>query len=1004
MQTVQSALEAYIDDPAVFFVFPTDIVASAWSDYALRLKKAVALERFTAWDKFKSEAVRAEKQNKNSIPSPLRKLFVLQLLRQNAEKPFFSSLVPSEYASNPAVFADWLTSLVPCLALWKRKRSERSGDTEGRGDAGILSDVGIFNDAEDADLHELEKRYRSFLDSHNLFEPAWEKPPLKDSGRRYVIVYPEILQDFEEYRPILEQSPFIELIPVPDFPVDDSVCDFYPYPNARTELRETVLRIEELCSNRAKNQNPQNQNVQNQNAGAAELLDWDDIAVSVPDLETLAPYILREFGLRNIPVKLRSGKKLGLYPAGRLFALIKNCADESFSFDSLRSLLSENAFPWKDKTAANQLIEFGIKNNCLCSYGGIDVWEEAFAKNGGEERALALYRKLKQAVSSMRGAPNFQKLRERYFAFRSVFFDPQKFSAEANLVIGRCIGELASLIDIEQTYPDAAQCADPFDFFVRVLDSKEYLAQSSGGGVNVFSYKVAAGAPFKRHFILNASQDSLTLVYRPLSFLSDEKRAHLGAIDTDVSALFVRLYALHSEYPMSVSCSEKTFSGYTIAHNIFSSCTNRVASEISGALGADSFEKEKDFLHGRAPFPAFLYSVQKNGFLSWAVSGDSKPGSVTVSAGTQKSGLAPRAVSGSVNFEAAALSVPELKKRIDDYVRCAHTGAIRVSPSNLNVFFTCPLQWLFSRVLKIAEYDPEASLIDDLSAGTLFHEIIRRVLSQLQSEKIPLYAENGSLPEKLCEAVVSFTHEVIASLPESCSLQKKLSPLTIENFKMQEDALAEVLIAFFTEFVLWFSGYTVVSLEEPLSFDYGGRLLEGKIDCVLQKAGSGDIFIVDFKTGNMPPASECLKLPDTEFKNYQLAAYMYLYEKCKCGGKPWVGGAGFFSIYQKKPSTVVGFLTFALDEKKTNPYRKANIIERNFIGEDGVSPVGQTFALLEEAANVYARELGDPKLSLFTDPERLYRLPDGQRVPYKTCAVCRYKTLCRTVYSLGRQK
>lgn len=990
MQTVQSALEAYIDDPAVFFVFPTDIAASAWSDYALRLKRAVALERFTAWDKFKSEAVRAEKQDKNSIPSPLRKLFVLQLLRQNAEKPFFSSLVPSEYASNPAVFADWLTSLVPCLALWKRKcaerrklaGAERSGAAQDRGDVGTLADVGIFNDVEDTDLHELEKRYRSFLDSHNLFEPAWEKPPLKDSGRRYVIVYPEILQDFEEYRPILEQSPFIELIPVPDFPVDDSVCDFYSYPNARTELRETVLRIEELCSNRAKNQNPQNQN-----AGAAELLDWDDIAVSVPDLENLAPYILREFGLRNIPVKLRSGKKLGLYPAGRLFALIKNCADESFSFDSLRSLLSENAFPWKDKTAANQLIEFGIKNNCLCPYGGIDVWEEAFAKNGGEERALALYRKLKQAVSSMRGAPNFQKLRERYFAFRSVFFDPQKFSAEANLVIGRCIGELASLIDIEQTYPDAAQCADPFDFFVRVLDSKEYLAQSQGGGVNVFSYKVAAGAPFKRHFILNASQDSLTLVYRPLSFLSDEKRAYLGAIDTDVSALFVRLYALHSEYPMNVSCSEKTFSGYTIAHNIFSSCTNRAASKISGALGADSFEKEKNFLHGRAPFPAFLYSVQKNGFLSWAVSGDSKLE------------LASCGMS-----ESAALPVPELKKRIDDYVRCAQTGAIRVSPSNLNVFFTCPLQWLFSRVLKIAEYDPEASLVDDLSVGTLFHEIIRRVLSQLQSEKIPLYAENGSLPEKLCEAVLSFTHDIIASLPESCSLQKKLSPLTIENFKMQEDALVEVLIAFFTEFVLWFSGYTVVSLEEPLSFDCGGSLLEGKIDCVLQKAEGGDIFIVDFKTSNMPPASECLKLPGTELKNYQLAVYMYLYEKCKCGGKPWVSGAGFFSIYQKKPSTVVGSLTFALDEKKTNPYYKKNIIERNFIGEDGVSPVEQTFALLEDAVNVYARELGDPEFSLFTDPERLYRLPDGQRVPYKTCAACRYKTLCRTVYSLGRQK
>ena len=988
MQTVQSALEAYIDDPAVFFVFPTDIAASAWSDYALRLKKAVALERFTAWDKFKSEAVRAEHQDKNSIPSPLRKLFVLRLLRQNAEKPFFSSLVPSEYASNHAVFADWLTSLLPCLALWKHKYGNAAAAASDTVAGNNFSDTGIFNDAEDADLRELEKRYRSFLDSHNLFEPAWEKPPLKDSGRRYVIVYPEILQDFEEYRPILEQSPFIELVSVPDFPVDDSVCDFYLYPNARTELRETLSRIETLCSNRARNESAGEGSA----APAAEGIDWDDIAVSVPDLETLAPYILREFSLRDIPVKLRSGKKLGLYPAGRLFSLIKTCADESFSFDSLRALLSENAFPWKDKTAANQLIEFGIKNNCLCSYGGIDVWEEAFAKNGAEERALALYRKLKQAVLSMRSAPNFQKLRERYFAFRSVFFDPQRFSAEANLVIGRCVGELASLIDIEQTYPDAAQCADPFDFFVRVLDSKEYLAQSQGGGVNVFSYKVAAGAPFKRHFILNASQDALTLVYRPLPFLSDEKRARLGASDTDVSALFVRLYSLHSERRMCVSCSEKTFSGYTIAHNIFSSCTNRAARETAGEGRTDPFEREKAFLHSRAPFPSVLYSIQKNGFLSWAA------------ADAQKSGLVVRAASGSANLAAAGFSVPELKKRIDAYVRCAQTGAIRVSPSNLNVFFTCPLQWLFARVLKIAEYDPEASLVDDLSVGTLFHEIIRRVLSQLQSEKIPIHAADGSLPENLREAVLSFTHDVIASLPESCSLQKKLSPLTIENFKMQEGALAEALTAFFTEFVLWFSGYTVVSLEEPLSLDCGGSLLEGKIDCILQKAGSDDIFIVDFKTGNSPSAADCLKRPDTELKNYQLAAYMRLYEKCKCGGKPRVSGAGFFSIYQKKPSTVVGSLTFALDEKKTNPHYKKNIIERNFVGEDGISPVEQTFTLLEDAALVYANELNDPELSLFTDPERLYRLPDGRRVPYKTCAACRYKTLCRTVYSLGRQR
>ena len=170
MQTVQSALEAYIHDPAVFFVFPTDIAASAWAEYALRFEKAVALERFTAWDRFKSESIRAVHQNKNSIPSVLRKLFVLNLLELNKTEHIFHSLIPDFYAAHAFGFADWIASLLPQLASWEKRYTEHASAV-GKNPASIEKDgtaSAYFADAEDADLYELKKCYSRFLDEQKL--------------------------------------------------------------------------------------------------------------------------------------------------------------------------------------------------------------------------------------------------------------------------------------------------------------------------------------------------------------------------------------------------------------------------------------------------------------------------------------------------------------------------------------------------------------------------------------------------------------------------------------------------------------------------------------------------------------------------------------------------------------------------------------------------------------------------------------------------------------------
>lgn len=990
MQTVQSALEAYIHDPAVFFVFPTDIAASAWAEYALRFEKAVALERFTAWDRFKSESIRAVHQNKNSIPSVLRKLFVLNLLELNKTEHIFHSLIPDFYAAHASGFADWIASLLPQLASWE-KRYTAHASAVGKNPASIEKDgtaTAYFADAEDADLYELKKCYSRFLDEHNLFEPAWEMPPFESRGNSYVIVYPEILQDFDEYRTLLEQSPSVNLIHVPQNP-SDAFCRFTPCATAAEELRRAALFIRSLCT-------PEN--------GRAAL-EWTDIAVSVPDTDTLIPYVLREFSLYDIPVQLRSGKSLSRYPAGKLFSLIKKCADEDFSFETLRSLLCDASFPWKDTTAIHQLIEFGIQNNCMCSYDGTDIWEEAFKKNGGEERCRVLYRLLKKDIAALNAASSFEKIRERYFIFKNDFFTAGDFLPQVDLILSRCIAELGTLIDIERSYPDAAFCREPFAFFVKQLDSKDYVQQSTVRGVSVFPYRLAAGAPFKQHIVLNASQNAVNAVHTPLSFLRSDKRAKLGVQDSDTGAQFAVLYALHSEHPLYASYAEKTFTGYALAHAAFSTLpqkTNQPSDSVSQdktrskASFADAFEAERNLfacnvleagvLDAEAftgKKPSFIHSIQKTGFDAWC------------SPFVQKNASA-----NGTDDKIADFPLKILQQRIDSFARDSASGKIRVSASSLNSFYTCPVQWLFSRVLRIKEYEPSASLADDVFIGTLYHEIIKRVLSQLRNSTQPLQWKN-EVPAKQVQDIEYFTREVIEGLPSSCGLPKELSPLTVEMLHSRIKTIADVLSNFFAEFTAWFSGCTVVSVEESLSLENERQILEGTLDCVLERTGAqnGDdgLYIVDFKTGAMPSFSDCIvQPPDGVLTNFQLAAYIRLYESVKCSGKPWVNGAFFFSIHRAEIQPIVGSVVSAATGK-TKPYRANDILSRTEANARGFS-VDDTLQAFERSANDYVNALCDKKLTLFTDSKCRGFFPDGTKVPYKTCAACEYKALCRKTY------
>jgi hypothetical protein len=133
---IGAVIAKYIQKPETVFVFSTGITADLWADWTVRHPEitgttAVATERFTAWDVFKSASIKTTKEGLTSIPSVMRKIFTADIISRNAAgakngTPLFKSIINPAYADSAASFTDWIAGLLPSLALWKEKiRPER---------------------------------------------------------------------------------------------------------------------------------------------------------------------------------------------------------------------------------------------------------------------------------------------------------------------------------------------------------------------------------------------------------------------------------------------------------------------------------------------------------------------------------------------------------------------------------------------------------------------------------------------------------------------------------------------------------------------------------------------------------------------------------------------------------------------------------------------------------------------------------------------------------------
>jgi hypothetical protein len=1051
--TVDRILLEHAGKAASLFVFPTDIALNRWADRLLRFMGGgcLAMEQFTAWDRFKNASIRSRMQDRRSIPSVLRKIFASRLLEENAAGirergeagGIFQFLIPPAYAQGSLSFAAWLSSMLPQLGRWFEKTGGKAVADIDEGDSGRAE----FSLGEGRDLFFLTLRYKRFLEDYGLFEPAWEKPPFDDNGRECFIFFPESLSDFSEYEALLEAAPHVRILRLPDITAGGKPSHTFFYTNARSEITEAALYIRNLADR--------------------EGLAWEDMAVSLPEGEDYEPYVLREFANRDIPAVRRAGKALSAYRAGQLFTDIQDCCAQGFPFTPVSNLLLNSQLPWKNRDLIDQLIDFGITNNCLCSWmekgRKTDVWLDAFNSLAGsrEQRARGFYGELKAALEKIHGARSFRDTLRYYFAFRERFLDISQCPAEADAVLSRCVSELLALAEIEDSFPDL-KAPDPYGFFVEHLKETTYLAQETRRGVSILPYRTAACAPFACHIVLGASQDNLSMIFSRLSFLPRVKKERLGLGDIDASEAFIAFHRLNSALGAAFFCSRQSFGGFKIPHSglvardeprlryaeirpaeihpgkIHRDETHRGETEDPPAgpweaspegvlFAADLFAAEESALEGTGAPGGIreLHETQAAGFRAWA----------------ERRGGLKSGGEGAAEFRGRASGGLYGRPSAEPGGARAHTQAFaglikktygeqkpRISATAMEPYFRCSAEWLYRRILRLESRRMETTLMAENVTGTLYHAVLDRFFKALArrggllasppdtaetADPVGGPAGGWDLPEDYRALLAASVREVLDGLPLLPGEGAPLSSLTARFLRAQAGAVRRQLELLIKDLLGFFGGFRVAGSELNYELEKQDCRLVGKVDLLL----TGGDDLEENPTGSPPgsplgdPLGDPLGFPPgdrgviVDFKlNYlpkrkactaqgergleNFQLPMYI-TLAEASGVPPIHTALFFNILKTDVMVIVGRIRNRLSGKEKPAARQA--ILRGAPQGDGEDKFGAVMAEFAAKTEQYAGDILDGKLSVLSAGEA-------------QCGVCAYQRVCRTLYTVDGER
>lgn len=947
------------------FVFSTDVVKDSWIDWIVSNPArtgvtAVPLEKFTAWDRFKGDfaSSRDRDSGRGTVPALLRKLFVRNLISRNKTEGLFRSLIVPAYAGDALAFTDWMASMLPSLDFWYKSYADylkRKGISEAED-----------TDAENRDLLFLYREYAAFLDAQKLYEPSWIEPDFTGKAD-YYIIYPELLEDFSDYSEAFRSASNVTAVHLKKLPEGAAGPDCCGYPDSRMELRRTLLRIRQLVGEQKAR--------------------WQDISVSIPDMDLYRPYVEREAEKYCVPIVIHAGESLLKSSAAAVFSELYDCYSSRFSYDSMRTLLLDAHIPWKQefRIRIENLVREGCQMHCVCQYDGRhDIWEESLsATSSRNEWELAFYKELKANIDALCKADSFAHILSAWMKFRSKLLEPDDFSSDANLILGRCVEELKKLILVWDQYVKGTGLAleNPYEFFLTELKTARYAYQDKSGGVKVYPYRLSAGAAFKYQFVIDASQSNLEVPVRRLSFLSAAKRQELGLLELEKaenpSVPFIRLYAglrspdsSDSSGP-AFSFAQNSFSGFAIAHSFL----NPVAADRNLDAGDFIAAERTWFLSGGegAPF-AFSGKMQEEA-LRW------------LETGRNFADVGDKAV-----LKDKILSLVMQKRGSSgDREQSAGDGRIRISQSDLRDFFPCQRYWLFNRLFRLDEDSLTGDLSGPFDIGNINHKVLERFMRWRMEERggmLPVTADDGSFgaeEQEIFDRLRQFAGESI----DDYSMDFRDSILSRLAFRSQKDAVARMVLDCLhamcrpeEEKKLSFGGWGIFAAEQWLSAEGGAGswACEGKVDCIL-KDGLGNLAIVDYKSGNTPTVSSCIAAEDGSLGDFQMPMYVKLCEESGQAGD--IEAAAFYSIKGAAATVIV--------QPREKKGRSKSVDREEF---------GVTMDAFQNYSKVFYEKLSSGNLTPVVAGGDAYNAVDS----YADCTSCPFKTVCRTAFRVAGRR
>lgn len=954
-EELENIFSRYLPDANNYFVFSTDVVKNSWIDWCvLNPEKsgvsAVAMERFLAWDFFKSEFITEEQKDgniKNCIPAILRKVFVQNIIQENAKSPFLKKLINPEFSKEASSFTNWIAKILPNLKQWYALRTK----------------INTELDTEEQDYEILYKRYNDFLLKNNLYEPSWQEINFTTQDKKFILIFPEILEDFCDFEDILSKQENITLINLNTQDVQENGIPCYEYSDSRKELRRTILQIRKL--------NEQG-------------IDYQRISLSVPDLETYTPYLERELTKYCIPYVIRSGIPLLSGGEANIFRKFIDCVNSDFSYDSVRAIVLDEYIPWKTEfeNKREDLIRIGCEKRCICNFTEdsqkIDIWNIALKQDKHDYKELNFYNKLKNNILRICNAASFNGIIQAWEMFKIGFLDDSNFTTKANNIISRCIVHLQEIIQIEQDFFEQNNFTiqNPYEFFINELNEKTYTMQSDKLGLNIYPYKLSAAAKIDFQFVIDASQNNLEVQNKKLNFLSNDKRKILGLLDYDQkynpSKAFITLYSKNTKKDLvTFSYAQDSFAGFAISHNLMNLVKDQNGEILKNPLSSldkDDFilQEKNQFLTQKINNSLIITKAQKEQFAKWY-----KKNSHRFQKTAETQNPLSSDVIDKINYtliENRNKHNPSLKKMV-------------ITQSDMDAFFTCPRAWLLSRVLGVQEESLESTLTKGFEMGNLNHKILELYMNDfIQNNKpLPVLDQNQQIPD--FEDFLKNLDKIILNAIEEIQITYDYAPLVTVMLESQRVLIAATICAFLEEFLKTYGGYYVCGVEKSLSCSKGDYELFGYIDCLLsteeEKNITSQYCIIDYKNSSyaLPRAKDVIVKTENNLDvldDFQMAMYVTL---VKANNPKQIKTAGFYSINDsEKKNVVIGEL-----------YRTKRT-------EEDFEPTLTLF-------NRYTEEF----YKLVTNKDFRVNNENFSLSSFDDCAECKYKTICRHSFTIANK-